>query len=166
MFYDSDPFFLEIVSEFLENPHYQQIDKFIAHGDWTVLDHSLNVASLCYEIGKRKGLELDYRSLIRAAMLHDFYCYDWHLPHKGKRLHGFRHPGFAIKEASKYFELSPFEKKLIHVHMFPLTFWRFPLSKEARLLVKCDHISALYEHKYRKNDRLRKRTLMQYAFGG
>ena len=166
MLYDSDPYFLSIINEFLNDPNYLQINQFIAHGDWTVLDHSLNVATLCYEIGKRKGLNIDYRSLLRAAMLHDFYCYDWHLPHKGKRLHGFRHPGFAIKEAKKYFELSSFEIKLIHTHMFPLTFWRLPFSKEARLLVKCDHIAALYEHKYRKSGAKKKRTLMEYAFGG
>lgn len=147
-----DLFFMTTVNEFLLDPYYRRIEAFCAHGDWNVLEHSLNVAKLCYFLGKRRGLDLDYRSLLRAAMLHDFYCYDWHLPHKGHRLHGFRHPKTALREANKHYPLSLFEQKLILGHMFPLTFWRLPTSKEARLLIKCDRIAALYEHRYRHHD--------------
>lgn len=157
-----DAFFVSIVSEFLSSERYKEMTRFIAHGDWSVYDHSLHVASLCYEMGKKKGLSLDYRSLIRAAMLHDYYGYDWHKPHP--RLHGFRHPYRALRNAEKDFSVSPLEAKLIKGHMFPLTFWHLPFLKEMRLLSRCDRLSAMYEHRYRKEENGR-RSLFEYAFG-
>jgi len=144
--------FNDLASEFLGDPRYRRIECFKAHRDWSLLDHSLHVASLAYLWGKKRGDAIDLRSLVRAAFLHDFYFYDWHLPHKGHRLHGFRHPAEALRNAMGIYALNPLERRLIKGHMFPLTFWRLPLSKEARLLIKADHKSALYEHHHPKKE--------------
>lgn len=162
--YTDDPFFRETINEFLKDPFYCEIDAFMAHGHYSVLDHSLHVASVAYLLAKRSKKPLDLRALLRAAMLHDFYRYDWHLPHKGHRLHGFRHPAYALKLAEKRYSLSPLERRLIRNHMWPLTFWRLPLSKEERILCKADRTCAFYEHRYAKEG-LRP-TILEYAFGG
>lgn len=159
-----DPFFLETLNEFLSDPYYCEIDAHIAHGGYSVLEHCLHVASLSYLLAKRSKKAVDLRALLRGAMLHDFYRYDWHLPHKGHRLHGFRHPAYALKLASERYSLSPLERRLIKNHMWPLTFWRIPLSKEERILCHADRLSAFYEHRYAKGKA--RPTLYEYAFGG
>lgn len=159
-----DNFFESVVKEFLSDPYYLELDKFIAHGDWTLLDHSLHVAKGAYLLAKNSPHKLDLTSLIRGAMLHDFYLYDWHLPHKGHRLHGFRHPKVALEEASKHFPLNNLEKSIILEHMFPLTFWRFPSSKEVHFVLKSDRKSTLYEHKFKKHS-LKTPSFLKYAYG-
>ena len=47
-------------------------------------------------------------------MLHDLFYYDWHVPGDGShRLHGYRHPGFALKNAKALFTLSEMEENKI-----------------------------------------------------
>jgi hypothetical protein len=58
---------------------------------------------------------------VRGALLHDYFLYDWHEKDGGHRLHGFRHPAFALYNASKDFSLNRKERNIIARHMFPLT---------------------------------------------
>ena len=52
------------------------MDKYIQHGSTTTLDHSIAVSYLAYRLARK--LDLDYISVARAGLLHDFYLYDWH----------------------------------------------------------------------------------------
>ena len=83
--------------------------KYVAHGHYSVYDHCFRVALFAYSYAKCKGIKVDYWSLIRGSMLHDYYLYDWHHTHEGHRLHGFRHPYFALHNAKKRFTLNMFE---------------------------------------------------------
>jgi uncharacterized protein len=83
--------------------------------------------------------------LIRGALLHDYYLYDWHKKHKGHRLHGFRHPSWALHNALMVYDLSKKERNIIRSHMFPLTFLHWPHSKEAWIVSKMDHKEARAE---------------------
>jgi uncharacterized protein len=146
-----DPYFDAIAAEFLRDGEYQTLQNYVAHGGWTVYDHSLHVAAASYLYGRRHGLDLDYRALIRGALLHDYYLYDWHRGHKKPHLHGFRHPGIALHNASRRFPLGKKERNIIHSHMFPLTFWIWPLSREAWLVSVMDTAMAYKEMAVGKN---------------
>ena len=59
---------------------------------------------------------------MRAALLHDYFLYDWHAWEGGEhRLHGLFHAGTALKNARADFALSAVEENAILRHMFPLT---------------------------------------------
>lgn len=73
--------------------------EFIQHGDVTVYTHVTSVARASLSFAERLGrvgVSVDRASLLRGALLHDYFLYDWHDPDPSHRLHGFRHPFFAL----------------------------------------------------------------------
>ena len=66
-------------------------------------------------------LKVEMEQLIRGALLHDYFLYDWHNQLTPHHLHGFFHPGVALRNASMDVELTPIEHDIIKKHMFPLT---------------------------------------------
>ena len=54
---------------------------------------------------------------MQGAILHDLFYYDWHVGEKGHRLHGYRHPGFALKNARALTVLNKIEEDIIKRHM-------------------------------------------------
>src|SRR5574344_1549670 len=137
-------------SPLLSQAEYQTMKNYRAHGQVSVYDHSLFVAERSYLYGKKHHLDLDYKSLVRGALLHDYYLYDWHKSHKGHRLHGFRHPAWSLHNAALRYHLNKIECNIIRSHMWPLTFFHFPHSKEAWIVSKMDHKEAWYETKHKK----------------
>jgi uncharacterized protein len=81
---------------------------------------------------------------VRGALLHDFFLYDWHIPDKTRRWHGFTHPRIALENAKKYFKLNEKEKDIILNHMWPLTV-KFPRSREAFIVCIADKICSIIE---------------------
>lgn len=72
--------------------------EFIQHGDVTVYTHVTSVAQASLSFAERLGrvgVSVDRASLLRGALLHDYFLYDWHDPDPSHRLHGFRHPFFC-----------------------------------------------------------------------
>lgn len=72
--------------------------EFIQHGDVTVYTHVTSVARASLSFAERLGrvgISVDRLSLLRGALLHDYFLYDWHDPDPSHRLHGFRHPFFC-----------------------------------------------------------------------
>jgi uncharacterized protein len=134
-----------IASPLINQAEYQSMKNYRAHGQVSVYDHSLFVAERAYLYAKKRHLDLDYTSLVRGALLHDYYLYDWHKKHKGHRLHGFCHPAWALHNALLAYDLNPTERDIIRNHMFPLTLFHWPHSKEARLVSKMDHKEARVE---------------------
>ena len=97
--------------------------EFIQHGDVTVYAHVTSVARASLSFAERlgrAGISVDRASLLRGALLHDYFLYDWHDPDPSHRLHGFRHPFFALARAEEDFELTSRERNIIVRHMFPL----------------------------------------------
>lgn len=64
------------------------------------------------------------RELVRGALLHDYFGYDWHEKGGGHRLHGFFHPKRACHRAEKKYALTRVERGIILRHMWPLTLRR------------------------------------------
>ena len=53
--------------------------RFFQHGTVTVYDHSVGVALMCLQLAALLRLRTDTRSLVRGALLHDYFLYDWHI---------------------------------------------------------------------------------------
>ena len=120
---------------------------YIQHGTITVYDHVVSVAERSLEMAdrlERAGIDVDRRSLLRGALLHDYFLYDWHDKDPSHRLHGFRHPFFALERAEEDFDLTPRERNIIVRHMFPLVPIP-PTCREAWIVCIADKICALRE---------------------
>ena len=118
--------------------------EFHHHGKISTYEHSINVAYIALKIAIKLNIKVDYRSLLRGALLHDLYLYDWHKYEKRHRFHGFKHARFAYINASKEFNLNKIEKDIILKHMFPLNIIP-PLFKESYIVTLADKISTLLE---------------------
>ena len=121
--------------------------EFIQHGDVTVYAHVTSVARASLSFAERLGrvgISVDCASLLRGALLHDYFLYDWHDSDPSHRLHGFRHPFFALARAEEDFELTPRERNIIVRHMFPLVPVP-PTCREAWIVCLADKWCALRE---------------------
>ncbi|RZB37482.1 MAG: hypothetical protein SRB2_01026 [Desulfobacteraceae bacterium Eth-SRB2] len=101
----------------LENPMVARLSQYEHHNGKTRLEHVKDVAYLSFLWGKR--FSLDCNAIVRGALLHDLFFYDW--LHEGPRLHGFRHHNIALKNARNVTCLSKKEEDIIKKHMWPLT---------------------------------------------
>lgn len=122
--------------------------SFIQHGTMSVHAHVISVARASLAMAEqleRLGICIDRASLIRGALLHDYFLYDWHDPDPSHRLHGFTHPFAALARAQEDFEdLTPRERNIISRHMFPLVPIP-PTCREAWLVCLADKACALHE---------------------
>lgn len=117
---------------------------FIQHGSISCYDHSLNVAkkSLIIAGFLLIFIKINEKSLIRGALLHDYFLYDWHK--SGHRLHGFFHAKRALKNAESDFKLNDIEKNIIKRHMFPLNICP-PKYRESWIVCLADKLCAVEE---------------------
>lgn len=111
----------DIITELEREGRFPQSKEYMQHGDVSVYDHSVQVARQSLRLVRRMNLTVDERSLIRGALLHDYFLYDWHERDAGHRLHGFFHPGKALANARSDYDLNETEENIILRHMFPLT---------------------------------------------
>lgn len=116
----------------------------IQHGHTSVFMHSVAVAYYSYRLAKALRLSFHEKELIRGALLHDYFLYDWHISDSAHKLHGFRHPATALKNAEQDFNLKPLERDIIRKHMFPLTL-HLPKYRESILVCLIDKGCSLYE---------------------
>lgn len=123
--------------------------QFRQHGHCSVYDHSLGVASLALRIARRLPLHFDEASMVRGALLHDYFLYDWHIPERGRPLHGFYHPKAALDNARRDYGINDTEADIIRHHMFPLTLSP-PRTREGLVVCLADKICALKETLRRK----------------
>ena len=133
--------------EILEHERMQIEKQCYQHGAVTTFEHSIRVACLAVYFADRLHLwrKVNLRSLIRAALLHDYFLYDWHDWDNGEhRLHGFTHGHVALTNALQDFHLNKVERDSIKNHMFPLT-PRPPKYIEGYLVTMADKISATRE---------------------
>lgn len=114
-----DADYLALVDDLLDLKEVQYMKKNIQHSDITTFEHTLCVSYIAYKLCKI--LDWNFRAAARAGLLHDLVYYDWHKPDPSHRLHGYRHPGFALKNAKEITTLSNVEEDIINRHMWPLT---------------------------------------------
>jgi len=141
----------EIIVDLNENTRFSETKNFIQHGNTSVYDHVISVAIKSIDIAFKYNLDVDYDSLIRGALLHDYFLYDWHDGKKERQVHGFTHPKIALREASKDLDLNEIEKDIIVKHMFPLTVIP-PKYKESWIVTTADKIVSTTETIYRNRE--------------
>ena len=110
--------FLNIIEDIMYDKEFLKMKDYVHHGDNRYL-HSLRVSYYSYVI--TKALHLDYVSVARAALLHDFFYTDnSKLNFKKKLKVIFNHPKAAVKNAKKISSISIMEENIILSHMFPI----------------------------------------------
>ena len=114
------------------------------HGSTTIYRHSVHVAYVSLFLMEKWQFPMDEASLVKGALLHDYFLYDWHENDASHRLHGFRHPGTALRNATRDYALNQREKNTIARHMFPLTPIP-PQCREAWLVCLADKWCAMEE---------------------
>ncbi len=118
-------FFKTCAAEILSCETVRRMKRYPQHGSTNALCHMVAVAWKAYRLAvaleDRYGIAFDRRSLIRGALLHDLFLYDWHDPNNGHKFHGFSHPYTALENAEKKFFLNKRERDIIVRHMFPFT---------------------------------------------
>lgn len=70
--------FHQLIAVWTRDQYVTIMKHFIQHGVITTYDHSLSVAAIAFWFNRRWRLGADEERLIRCAILHDFFLYDWH----------------------------------------------------------------------------------------
>lgn len=135
---------LQYGADIVKSVGMQEEKRYVQHGKVSVFHHSFAVACLSVFLARRLWLDVDKRALIRGALLHDYFLYDWHVRDSGHRMHGFTHARRALRNAERDFILDPIERDIIQKHMFPLN-PAPPKYMETVLVCVADKICAVYE---------------------
>lgn len=160
----NDKEYIDIVKDIINNETVLEMKKYRQHYDINTFEHCLNVSYISYRICKR--LKWDYKSMARAAMLHDLFLYDWRNSKKELNLngyHAFVHPKIALENASKIYDLNDKEKDIIVKHMWPVTL-SLPKYKEAFVITLVDKYSALQESAQYFRNKIESKKLFRYAY--
>jgi uncharacterized protein len=102
------------------------------------------VAELAFSIVEDKP-NIDRKCVVRAALLHDFFLYEWHIPGLRYVLHGWAHPAIAAKKAREVFGIGDKEYSCIRTHMWPWTLLHPPRCREGWVVSLADKIVAVKE---------------------
>lgn len=134
-------------SDILNSDNFKSTQKHIQHGNMTVHNHVMDVARYSLLLNKKFHIGCNKHDLIRGALLHDYFLYDWHDKEQlseRKRLHGFWHPGIALRNAEKEYELNDIQREIIKKHMWPLSVVP-PTCREAWVVTTADKYCSLME---------------------
>ena len=112
----------EYGGDILRSPTMDQERTIPQHGSTTCYDHSVAVTLCSIRLAQKWGWDVDWRSLVRGALLHDYFLYNWREHNRDHKLHGFYHARKAMENAERDFGLNPVEANIIHRHMFPIFF--------------------------------------------
>ena len=139
-----DRYFNDFFRYISNSGQFSKTRQFIQHGDTSVYSHCVAVAYVSLWFSYRLHISVSKQSLLMGAFLHDYFLYDWHIPDKTHRLHGFTHPAKALENAKKDLMLNAIEKDIILRHMFPLTILP-PMKRESWIVTLSDKICSFME---------------------
>lgn len=128
----------------LSNQKMQSLRNFRQHGDVSRYEHCLSVCYWALAMARALRVRVDERSMVRGALLHDFFMYEWSDPNCHRPLHGFTHAREALRNASEVFELNAIERDVIRKHMFPMNI-ALPRYRETVFVTLADKWSATLE---------------------
>ena len=141
MLYIKDKEYKRIVRNILRNSEFKKLYNIEHHGI-SRLEHLTKVSYHSYLIAKK--LRLDYKSVARGALLHDFYLDGDERNGRTKFLDTFIHPKKALDTSNENFNINKLEKNIIISHMFPI-YPRVPKYKESILVNIVDKGIGSYE---------------------
>lgn len=133
-------------SDILQSANHLSTRRHIQHGTMTVREHTIRVAEYSLLFKEILKIRCNTRDLVRGALLHDYFLYDWHdKDHvKIQNLHGIFHPGISLQNAEKEYFLTDRQRDIISKHMWPLTLTP-PACREAWLVTAADKYCSLME---------------------
>ena len=117
---EKEQIFMQELEYVCKNSRMLESHKYMQHGDTSVFRHSVSVAYYSYYLALKMHAPVDEKSLIRGALLHDYFLYDWHEKDASHKWHGFHHAKKALSNAMEDFDLNNVEQDMIRCHMFPL----------------------------------------------
>jgi len=138
------------LNELLQDQRILNMSQYVHHKHSDRLSHVVGVVQLSLRKAYRRGLNCDYKSLIRGALLHDYYPYDQNDISQRPKWHWIKHALYAYEQANKDFELTNIEKDIIRNHMWPLTLFHMPHTKEAWIVSSADSMVAIRDFFKRK----------------
>ena len=119
----------ERVLKMKDSPHHPPISAYT---------HCVRVVRKAVDVVNFFHMKVDWDALLMAALLHDFYLYDF------REMNSFRnclvHPKKAAENAKTLFDANDHITKAIRSHMFPITFWTIPTSREAWVVSFADKL--------------------------
>ena len=114
--------FYRLIQDIIKSEEFLTLKHCKHHIKSNVYDHSIKVAYLCYRHHKRFGSRATLGELVRGALLHDYYLYDWHDADPSHKWHLFTHPKKALANALQHYpNLTCAQQDSIGRHMFPIT---------------------------------------------
>ena len=128
-----------------KEPACERMRGFLQHKGNTTYQHCFNVARYSFYLAEKFGWKVNEDSLARGAMLHDYYLYNTTQMEVSDYRHGVDHPRIALENARREYKLNKKEENIIRSHMWPLTLFHPPRSKEAILVSLADKYCALRE---------------------
>lgn len=134
----------EVIRELSREGRIRRSRAFTQHGTTSVYEHSIRVAYYSLIAAEVLPWRVHRRELLRGALLHDYFLYDWHEKDRSHNLHGFRHPFTALRNARADYQLTEREQNIILRHMFPLVPIP-PLCMEGWIVCMVDKGCSIYE---------------------
>ncbi|MBO4863587.1 MAG: HD domain-containing protein [Eubacterium sp.] len=141
-----DESIVEIIHTFgddiINDERFEEEKNYIQHGTLSTYTHSLCVTYISVWLALRSKKKVDMRALVRGALLHDYFLYDWHEKNEYHNTHGFTHAKRSMANARRDFDITEHEAGIIYSHMFPLNLTHIPASREARIVCWADKLCA------------------------
>ena len=125
-----DKEYKKIIKDIFRNIEFKKLYNIEHHGI-SRMEHSIKISYYSYKIAKK--LKMDYVSVARGGLLHDFFLDGDERNCKRKFLDTFVHPKKALNTANGNFDINEIEKDIIVSHMFPL-YIKIPKYKESILV--------------------------------
>ena len=136
-----DKEYKKIVKDIFRNVEFKKLCNIEHHGI-SRMEHSIKISYYSYRIAKKLGM--DYVSVARGGLLHDFFLDGDERNRKRKFLDTFVHPKKALSTSINYFNVNEIEKNIIVSHMFPI-YLSLPKYKESILVNLVDKVIGGFE---------------------
>ena len=136
-----DKEYKKIVKDIFRNVEFKRLYNIEHHGI-SRMEHSIKISYYSYKIAKI--LRMDYVSVARGALLHDFFLDGDERNLRQKFLDTFTHPKRALKTSIDNFDINKIEQNIIVSHMFPI-YLSLPKYKESFLVNSVDKIIGFKE---------------------
>ena len=133
-------------ADIINDEKFEEEKNYIQHGTTTTYTHSLIVTYISVWLALRSRHKIDMSAVVRGALLHDYFLYDWHEKNEYHNTHGYTHARKAMANARRDFNINELEAGIIYSHMFPLNLTRIPASREARIVCLSDKLRAGIEN--------------------
>ena len=131
-----DKEYKKIVKDIFRNVDFKKLYNIEHHGI-SRMEHSIKISYYSYKIAK--ALKMDYVSVARGGLLHDFFLDGDERKCTKKFLDTFTHPKRALNTSMENFILNKIERNIIVSHMFPI-YLSIPKYKESILVNLVDKI--------------------------